>query len=126
YTALARWGIESEAALQALWKSEDKRHRAQALWLLSRLPVAGPGYIGAAIGDADSDIRITGLRAARASHADIIPLARVLVNDPSAQVRREVAIALHGNSSQEAARLWTVLANQHDGKDRWYLEALGI
>ena len=30
------------------------------------------------------------------------------------------------NSSPEAPRLWAQLAAQHDGKDRWYLEALGI
>ena len=28
--------------------------------------------------------------------------------------------------SPEAPRLWAQLAQQHDGKDRWYLEALGI
>lgn len=126
FTALAGWGAQAETALQSLWNSEDKRHRAQALWLLARLPVTGNGYIAAAIGDTDADIRITGLRAARAQHADIIPLARVLARDSSAQVRREVAIALNGNSSEEAARLWALLASQHDGKDRWYLEALGI
>jgi putative heme-binding domain-containing protein len=49
-----------------------------------------------------------------------------LVNDPDAQVRRECAIALHHNKSPEAADLWATLAVQHDGKDRWYLEALGI
>ena len=33
---------------------------------------------------------------------------------------------MRGNSSAEAARLWAELAAQHDGHDRWYLEALGI
>src|SRR5690606_27258145 len=28
--------------------------------------------------------------------------------------------------SPEAATLWAELAQQHDGQDRWYLEALGI
>lgn len=126
FTALAGWGADAEPALRSLWESENKRHRAQALWLLSRLPGAGASYIAKAIGDPDPDIRITGLRAARAVQSDIIPLARTLAQDPSPQVRREVAIALNGNGSVEAARLWTSLANQHDGVDRWYLEALGI
>src|SRR5690606_34692044 len=126
FTALDRWGTDAEAALQSLWESDNNRHRAQALWLLSRMPVSGPGYIEKAIADPDPDIRITGLRAARALEADIIPIASVLAEDTSPQVRREVAISLNGNESLEAARLWTLLANQHDGKDRWYLEALGI
>src|SRR5690606_3176470 len=50
----------------------------------------------------------------------------ILVKDPEAQVRREAAIAIRHLTSPEAAALWTQLANQHDGTDRWYLEALGI
>ncbi len=49
-----------------------------------------------------------------------------LVKDPSPQVRRECAIALRHSSSPEAPRLWAALALRHDGRDRWYLEALGI
>src|SRR5690606_32807165 len=65
FTALDRWGADAEAALQSLWESDNNRHRAQALWLLSRMPTSGPGYIENAITDPDPDIRITGLRAAR-------------------------------------------------------------
>jgi hypothetical protein len=41
-------------------------------------------------------------------------------------VRRECLIALRHNDSKEAPALWAKLANAHDGKDRWYLEALGL
>ena len=37
-----------------------------------------------------------------------------------------VAIALRGNATDLASQLWAQLAAQHDGEDRWYLEALGI
>ena len=63
---------------------------------------------------------------ARFLKKDIIPIAGKLIEDSSPQVRRELAIALRGNSSKEAAQLWTRLAQEYDGKDRWYLEALGI
>jgi hypothetical protein len=56
----------------------------------------------------------------------MIPYVRQLAGDPSAQVRREAAIALRHNESPEAPGLWARLAAQHDGRDRWYLEALGI
>jgi hypothetical protein len=36
-------------------------------------------------------------------------------------VRRECAVSLHRLHSEEAAQLWTELAIQYDGKDRWYL-----
>ena len=35
-------------------------------------------------------------------------------------------IALRHSKSPAAPGLWADLAMQHDGKDRWYLEALGI
>ena len=46
--------------------------------------------------------------------------------DTSPLVRRECAIALRHNTSLKSPALWAQLAQQHDGKDRWYLEALGI
>ena len=57
---------------------------------------------------------------------DVLPYVTQLVQDPSPQVRRECALALRHNPSPQAADLWTDLALQNDGKDRWYLEALGI
>jgi putative heme-binding domain-containing protein len=126
YTALLGWGNRAESVLVRVWRSENPRFRARALWLLAQLPGRGTRYIEQALRDADPDIRITGLRAVRLLDLDVIPYAKRLVNDPSPQVRREVAIALRHNPSLEAAQLWTQLALQHDGRDRWYLEALGI
>src|SRR5438045_5210162 len=57
---------------------------------------------------------------------DIIPIVRQLVNDSSAAVRRDCAIALRHSKSPDAPDLWAALAMKHDGQDRWYLEALGI
>ena len=51
---------------------------------------------------------------------------RKLVSDKSPQVRRECAIALRHEKTSQAAKLWAELAMHHDGKDRWYLEALGL
>ena len=53
-------------------------------------------------------------------------MVKLLVDDPSPAVRREAVLALHHNSKAEAAGLWATYAEKYDGKDRWYLEALGI
>jgi hypothetical protein len=37
-----------------------------------------------------------------------------------------VALALRGSKLADAPVIWAELADRHDGKDRWYLEALGI
>ncbi|HKQ38632.1 MAG TPA: HEAT repeat domain-containing protein, partial [Verrucomicrobiae bacterium] len=104
------------------------RLQARALQLLTRISNRPDKYIRDAINipDEEPDIRITALRIARSLKMDVIPLVKQLANDKSAQVRRECAIALHHSSSPEAPKLWATLAKQHDGKDRWYLEALGI
>ena len=51
-------------------------------------------------------------------------LVAKLLRDPSAAVRREIALSLH--ASHKIEQLWAALAQQHDGKDRWFLEALGL
>jgi hypothetical protein len=117
---------KAEDALTRLWNGNDSRLRARALHLLARIKGRAEKYVTAAINDRDADIRVTGLRIGRSLQMDAIPLVKELVNDPSAQVRRECAIALRHNQSTEAPIFWTRLAQQHDGKDRWYLEALGI
>jgi putative membrane-bound dehydrogenase-like protein len=126
YERLRGWGRGAEEALQGMWRSEDPRERARALWLLAQIEGRGNRYIDAALTDADPDIRITGVRAARRVGRDVIPVARRLARDPSPQVRRELLLALRHNTAPEAAGLWSELALQHDGRDRWYLEALGI
>ncbi|MBA4058141.1 MAG: dehydrogenase, partial [Marivirga sp.] len=126
WNVLAQAGEKAESALQKLWTSANPREKAQAIWLLSRLPEKGDMYTNQALDDADPNLRITGIRITRSLKKDILPIAKKLVNDVSSQVRREIAIALRGNSSQDAADLWTELALQYDGQDRWYLEALGI
>jgi len=127
WTALNKMQGKAEAALQKVWKSaENPRHRARALHLLARIKGKTAQYVAEALKDKDSDVRITGLRIARQEKLDVLPLVKSLVKDPSPQVRRECAIALRHNESSDAATLWAELAAQHDGKDRWYLEALGL
>jgi hypothetical protein len=116
----------AEKELLKLWKSNEPRMRARALQLLARINGGGKRYVDEALKDGNPDIRITGLRIARALKLDLIPCVKALVQDSSAQVRRECAIALRHNASPEAPGLWARLAIQHDGQDRWYLEALGI
>lgn len=128
WTSLQKQGKAAESALASFFndRSNDDRTRARALWVLGKLTEGGSAWVEKAIADSRPDIRIVGIRLARQLGIDLIPVATALVNDPSAMVRREVAIALRGNRSSDKTSLWVELAKQHDGKDRWYLEALGI
>jgi putative heme-binding domain-containing protein len=126
WTALNHMGKAAESELLKLWHSDNPRYRARALWLLGRIDGRGPHYVDVARRDADPDLRIVAMRLVRHLKLDVLPVVRQLVHDPDPAVRRECAIALRHNKAQGAAELWVELAAQHDGADRWYLEALGI
>jgi hypothetical protein len=119
-------GEEAVAPLKVMAQDANPRMRARALWLLGKISGQTPAAIELAIQDPDSDVRTVALRLARQTDTDVIAICEALVKDPSPQVRREVAIALRNNKSEQVPELWAELAAQHDGKDRWYLEALGI
>lgn len=127
WTKLHAMAGRAERSLGQVWKkSNNPRMRARALQLLARIPNRETHYLDAAVHDPDPDLRITGLRIARELKQDVIPIVKTLAHDNSPQVRRECAIALRHQNSTEAPGLWAKLALQHDGHDRWYLEALGI
>src|ERR1043166_9258953 len=127
WTELHKMQGKAQGELEKLWNQQsDPRMRARALQLLARIKGGERTYVKTALKDKDSDIRITGLRIARELKMDVIPYVKQLANDTSAQVRRECAIALRHSESADAPKVWAKLAAQHDGKDRWYLEALGI
>ena len=123
---LHKVGAKAEGSLLNLWKSDNQRIRARALHLLARIKGAEKKYINIALADKNPDIRITAIRIARERGLDVIPFVKKMAGDKDAGVRRACAIALRHNESPDAPALWAKLAQQHDGKDRWYLEALGI
>jgi putative membrane-bound dehydrogenase-like protein len=127
WEALQSMPGHGEAALRKLWKSKiEARMRARALFLLTQNHAQAQKYVQEALRDPDTDLRITGLRAAESARLEMIPFVKELLFDPSPQVRRECALALRHNQSPEAPQLWAELADQYDGHDRWYLEALGL
>jgi putative membrane-bound dehydrogenase-like protein len=126
WTELHNQQGKAEKDLLKLWNGSEPRMRARALQLLARINGAEKKFVMAALKDKDEDIRIAGLRIARSLKLDLIPYVTQLARDSSTPVRRECAIALRHSESPDAPKLWATLAQQHDGRDRWYLEALGI
>jgi putative membrane-bound dehydrogenase-like protein len=125
WTSLEKQRENAKPALEKVWRSASDRERARVFWLLIKLN-NGVAYIREALADKNEDIRITAMRAIKQRGLDIIDLAKDLARDPSSQVRRELALALRGEKSDSAAEMWSELALQYNGNDRWYLEALGI
>ena len=127
-----------EAAVPALREAVDhgeSRFRARALAVLVRNPAAALPALGRALGDLDADIVVTGIRLAGglkrladsghdARNEKLGELTGELLAHQDPQVRRQLAVSMYGQPGR--AKAWAKLAAQHDGADRWYLEALGI
>jgi putative membrane-bound dehydrogenase-like protein len=134
FTALVGQGEEAATLMHETYdkSTDDARYQARLLWCAGAwLAKNGhadkvPKVVEAVIREVNPDLRITALRLAREQKLDLIPLVKTLATDKAPEVRRECAIALRHSKSPEAPALWAQLAQQHDGKDRWYLEALGI
>ena len=103
--------------------------RARALWLMGKL--SHLRFVNAAFEDADPRFRILSMRIMadmqNTSPAEYIPhWQRLLYNDPSAAVRREALLLMRRADPSKAADFILGLAGKYDGKDRFYLAAVGI
>ena len=107
-----------------LLKDKNPYIQARAIWLLAQLGQKGMDATVALLKSDDETTRVTAFRALRVSVADILPYAVQLQNDPSAFVRREIAVALRDLPFEKTKPLLLELCRQFDGEDRWYLNAL--
>ena len=119
-------GAQAEQPLAKLLDDPNPRLRARALWLLGQIGEKASTYIARAMVDDHDEVRIVGLRLAHLLKHDVVTWIDKLADDPSARVRAECAVHLRHHDSAQAAQAWAKLAAKYEGKDRWYLEALGI
>ncbi|GAB5404147.1 MAG: hypothetical protein Aurels2KO_23780 [Aureliella sp.] len=127
--ALGDMGSDAvESLVQMARGATSDRLLARALWQLANVGGAGVKrrLVQRALEHENPSIRITAIRIARQHGQEMLGIVEQMKQDPSSHVRRELAIALRHNRSPKAAELWVDLAVQHDGRDRWYVEALGI
>ena len=126
YTKLHEAGDKAALALNALAKSAVPHDRARALWLLGRIPGMAQTTVDMALADTEPNVRMAGIRMAREWKLDAASIAKKVAGDTDYGVLREAAISLRHNKDPQMPEAWAKLAKRYDGKDRWYLEALGI
>jgi putative membrane-bound dehydrogenase-like protein len=106
--------VGDAAAVDAL-KDRDPRIREQAVRILGR-DVRENGHV------AYNDPGQRQPAPAAAHRASLLPMAA----DPDAGVRRELILALRNLPTADVGAALKTLAQRWDGRDRWYLEALGL
>lgn len=120
YQTLKQYGEKAESSLKILLNSDNANIAARAYWLLAEI---NGMYINHASESTNEDLRVLSVRMARKYFKNPYEFLKEMAKDPSYQVKREVALAIH---HKNYADIWTDLAMDYNGKDRWYLEALGI
>lgn len=142
HTALAGQGPRAVPALLEMWHQNDPVLKARALWLLGGAGDAGATAVQESLRDRDPRFRVLGLRVAKLNGANMLVTTKPLLHDESPQVRREIAVMLRDSNpammlppytfkeQSQPSKEWldalSELIAQYDGKDRWYLEAIGI
>ncbi len=125
FSGLSVRGSAAIPAIEVLLRDENPFIRARAVWVMARLGASGLERVESLTNDADPMMRVVAFRTLRQmGHA--MPFAGKLARDPSAAVRREVALSLRDVPFDSAREILLTLAKGYDGKDRSYLEAWGI
>ncbi|MDP4251616.1 MAG: c-type cytochrome [Bacteroidota bacterium] len=112
-------------ALTPMLRDKNPFVQARVIWLLAQLGPRGQSIVEGLLRDRDENIRITAFRALRPVVRDITPYVAEIENDPSPFVRREAIQSLKDVPYYKKKPYLLKLIEQYDGKDRWYLEAIG-
>ena len=124
FEALLKSGESSIPFLKKMLFAENPFHKARAIWLLAQLGEKGKMIVFDMLKSTDVNTRLVAFRALR-EQMEIVSLSSIMKDDPSAEVRREVAISLRDVPFEKSKIIITSLLQKYDGKDPWYLEALG-
>ena len=125
FTRLKAQGVAAIPALSKLLDHPNKYIAARAVWLLAQIGEKGTFTVGKMLDSADDpQKRILALRALRRANVsmDVVKIAQ----DKSPAVRREVAFYLRNQPASKSVEALVEIARGFDGKDRSYLEAIGI
>lgn len=124
FHSLSAQGNDAMAQLSSLWRSDDPLLRARAFWVLAGMD--RDKVIKEALRDADARVRVAAVKASVLYSEKPESVLAIVKDDPDLHVRRELLTSLRYRQTRDAANLWAEMATKYDGKDRWYLEALGI
>ena len=120
-------GEQVVGKVKKILDSDNPYHRARAIWLLSKLGPQGKTIVKNLLkNESDPRLRIVAYRALKEDAESFKKHAIIAVNDPSPQVRREVAISFRDKTWEEIRPFIQELFEGYNGNDPWYLETLGM
>ena len=128
YQKLKSTGAAAYDAVLKVLDDSNPYVAARAIWLMPYLGEKGRAKLDSLIAGDNAANRLTAFRAIRRTDGaiDDLPYARKLANDAAPEIRVEAAQAMRSRSFEEARDVLVAVASKFDGKDRSYLESLGI
>ncbi len=126
FTQLRAQGAKAVPAVAALLTDANPHVAARAVWLLAQMGPEGLAKVTPLLDSPEPAKRLVAYRALRAVDRDVLAMAAKMAGDSSAAVRREVALTLRDMPAAQSVELLVKLARQFDGKDRAYLESIGL
>ncbi len=125
FTKLIEQGPFALPALKELLNDSNPSFQARAIWVLSQIGDQGKKVVEGLLKTGNAKLRVVAYRALRRQKWKFFDISKQLASDPSAAVRREVALAMRNESFENSSAILLELAKSYNGSDRWALEAIG-
>lgn len=119
-------GQKAVPALKGLLNGGEPNDRARALWVLDRIGGEARKLVVDELKDDDATWRALAVRILRRHGQEQGDAILRMAADPSAEVRREVLLALPKLRGPKADAALVALASGYDGADRYQLEAINV
>ena len=126
FTRLKEQGGQAVPAVSELLGDANPFIAARAVWLLAQMGPAGVARVEPLLSSKDEARRLVAYRALRRADVNVPAMARRMAVDPSAAIRREVALTMRDVPLDKSRDVLLEIARRFDGKDRTYLEAFGL
>ena len=126
FTRLKAAGVKSLKPVLEVLNDSNEFVAARAIWLLPYLGDVGQAKCADLLTHENPRFRMVAYRALRRSGAGFAEYALKLAKDPSAAVRRDVALSLRHLDAAQSIPVMVELLQAYDGKDKNYLEAIGL
>jgi putative membrane-bound dehydrogenase-like protein len=128
YQKLKAAGAPAFDAVAKVLEDSNPYIAARGIWLMPYLGEKGRTKLDLLIASDDAASRLTAFRAIRRTDGamDDLPYARKLATDSAPEIRAEAALAMRYRKFEEAGEVLVKVATAYDGKDRSYLESLGL
>jgi putative membrane-bound dehydrogenase-like protein len=126
FTRLKAQGEKAVPAVAELLKDPNPYIAARAIWLLAQMGESGEQKVRALLDSKNDNTRLVAYRSLHHALKDSFALTARFADDPSPALRREVALHLRDEPAARSVPLLEKIAAKFDGKDRAYLEAVGL